>query len=379
MGAKAEVRVRVSRSVVGDAEIDAVTAVLKRGFLGMGSEVRAFEEELAQFIGSERTVVCVSNGTAALHAALQASGVGPGDEVLLPTLTYIASFQAVSGTGATPVACDVNPHTCWMDVDDAAGRITPRTKAIMPVHYASGCGELERIYALAQEHGLRVIEDAAHAFGCRWQGQIVGSQGEMACFSFDGIKNITSGEGGAVVTGDPEIASRLQDIRLLGVQRDTEQRFQGRRSWEFDVTEQGWRYHMSDIMAAIGRVQLRRFPEFADARVQLAQRYQQGLGHCPGIQLLDIDYGPVVPHIFPILVQDGKRDRLREALGERGIETGIHYKPNHLLSKYGGGTVRLPGAEKVYQELLTLPLHPLVTREQGDEICRQVMQYMETE
>ncbi len=355
-------RIRLSKSTVGDVELRALSRVIGHGNLGMGSEVEDFERELADFLGQKRAVICVSTGTAALHLALQACGVGPGDEVLVPTLTYVASFQAVSATGARPVACDVKYDTGALDVEDAARRITPRTKAIMPVHYASGAGDLDCAYALAQAHGLRVIEDAAHAFGCRRKGRPVGATGDIVCFSFDGIKNITSGEGGAVITDDQEIAERVRDARLLGVEKDTEKRFSGQRSWDFDVIEQGWRYHMSNLCAAVGRAQLGRLAgEFAPKRIHLAQRYAKLLEAVPDVSHLNLEYGDVVPHIFPILVESGERDRIRQALLEEGIESGIHYKPNHLLSLYGGGKQRLPVAEELYQKLLSLPLHVELT------------------
>jgi dTDP-4-amino-4,6-dideoxygalactose transaminase len=285
----------------------------------------------------------------------------------------VSDFQAVSATGATPVACDVRPETCTLDVEDAARRVTPRTKAIMPVHYASGPGDLDGVYALARARGLRVIEDASHAFGCLWHGRPVGAAGDVVCFSFDGIKNITSGEGGAVVTGDPEVTARVRDARLLGVERDTDRRYAGQRSWEFDVTRQGWRYHMSNLFAALGRAQLRRLrSEFAPARVHLARRYVRLLDSVPHVRHLHLDYGNVVPHIFPILIENGRRDAVRQALREDGIESGIHYKPNHLLSFYGGGTPRLPVAEALYQRLLTLPLHVELTEGDQDRIVRVV-------
>jgi dTDP-4-amino-4,6-dideoxygalactose transaminase len=213
----------------------------------------------------------VVNGTAALQLALQAAGIWQGDEVLVQSLTYVASFQAISATGARPVACDVDAETLCLDWRDAEKRLTPRTKAVMPVHYAGGVGALDEIYAFAEKYGLRVIEDAAHAFGTEYQGKKVGEFGDIVCFSFDGIKNITSGEGGCIVTNDEEVLRKVRDARLLGVEKDTEKRFSGGRSWEFDVTAQGWRYHMSNIMAAIGLEQLKRFPENASQRQVLAK------------------------------------------------------------------------------------------------------------
>lgn len=365
--------IRLSRSSIGETEIAAVSETVRRAALGMGAEVEAFEKELAQFIGGQRQVICVSTGTAALQLALQACGIGHGDEVLVPTLTFVASFQAVSATGATPVACDVLRDSGCLDPEDAARRITARTKAIMPVHYASGAGALKKIYELAGKPGLRVIEDAAHAFGGVHNGARVGATGDVICFSFDGIKNITSGEGGAVVTADATVANRIKDARLLGVEKDTEKRFSGQRSWEFDVTAQGWRYHMSNVFAALGRAQLRRLEnEFAPRRAQLARQYVKLLANVPQLRHLNLNYGEIVPHIFPVFIGAGKRDAVREALRAENIESGIHYKPNHLLSFYGGGKVKLPVAEELYAQMLTLPLHFELTNAEQDRVVAVV-------
>jgi len=289
---------------------------------------------------------------------LQACGIGSEDEVLVPTLTFIACFQAISATGASPVACDVLETSGLLNLEDAAKRVTSRTKAIMPVHYASYPGDLDAVYAFAKKHGLRVIEDAAHAFGCTYQDRRIGSFGDVVCFSFDGIKNITSGEGGAVVSQDPEVIRRVRDARLLGVEKDTERRYERQRSWEFEVREQGWRYHMSDLMAAVGRVQLTRFEnEFRPKRIALATRYRELLESMEEIKLFETELGPVVPHIQPVRVLRGKRDQVKARLNSAGIEAGIHYKPNHLLARYGGGQTQLPVAELLHAELLSLPLH----------------------
>lgn len=370
--------IHISRSVVGAAELEAMGRVVQEdGYLGMGREVRAFEEELKAYLGGQdRSVICLNSGTAALHLAVQAV-THPGDEVLVQSLTFVASFQAISAAGAVPVACEVYPETVTLDLEDAARRITPRTRAVMPVHYASNPGDLEAIYGFARRHGLRVIEDAAHAFGCTYQGRKIGSFGDLVCFSFDGLKNITSGEGGAVVTSDPQVIQVVQDARLLGVQRDTEKRYQGARSWEFDVQHQGYRYHLSNLFAAIGRVQLRRFEgELKPRRVELSQKYRAALAGTANLQLLQGDPGPIIPHIFPIRVLNGRRDGLRQFLRDRGIESGIHYKPNHLLSFYGGGREALPVTERLYEELLTLPLHPGLGDEEIDSVCAAVREFL---
>lgn len=363
---------RLSRSIVGEAEAEAVRRVIcEDGYLGMGAEVQRFEQELAAFLDvpAER-IITVNSGTAALHLAVQAV-TSPGDEVLVPSLTFVASFQAVSAAGAVPVACDVREDSATLDLEDAARRITPATRAIMPVHYASNPYALSDVYLFAEKHGLRVIEDAAHAFGCLYKGRKVGATGDVVCFSFDGIKNITCGEGGCVVASDPRVAEACRDARLLGVQNDTEKRFSGRRSWDFDVIRQGWRYHMSNIMAAVGRVQLRRLEsEFAPARRRLADLYRARLGELPGVALLrEEPEARIIPHIFPVRVLHGRKPELLAALEAAGIPAGMHYKPNHLLSLYGGGRVKLPTAERLYAELVTLPLHPGLTEEAVEQVC----------
>jgi dTDP-4-amino-4,6-dideoxygalactose transaminase len=364
---------RLSKSVVGKEEQAAVARILEVGYLGTGAETQAFEKDLEAWFGGGMRVVCVNTGTAALHLALQAIGIGPGDEVLTPSLTYLATFQAISACGATPVACDVRESDGLLDLGDAARRIGPHARAIMPVHYASSPGRLDELYAFARTHKLRIVEDAAHACGCEFNGRKIGTFGEVACFSFDGIKNITSGEGGAVVSSDLEVIRKVQDARLLGVEKDTEKRYQGERSWEFDVVDQGWRFHMSDIMAAIGRVQLRRFDaEFKPKRIMLARRYVELLKETRNIELFEANYGPVVPHIFPVRILGNRRDRVRSALQDGGVQTGIHYKPNHLLTKYGGGRVSLPVTEKLYEELLTLPLHPDLSLEDVGRVAKIV-------
>ncbi len=361
--------IRVSQSVIGEEEQQAVAGVLSRGFLGMGEEVRQFELALTEFFG--RPAVCVVNGTAALQLALQGCGIGAGDEVLVPSLTYVASFQAISALGAKPVSCDVNSKTLTLDWRDAESRLTSRTRAVMPVHYAGGVGDLVGVYAFARKHGLRVIEDAAHAFGSMYQGRRIGSFGDTVCFSFDGIKSITSGEGGCIVTSDAQGLNVVRDARLLGVKNDTTMRYAGRRSWEFDVESQGWRYHMSNIMAALGIEQLSKTQELFASRRALAQQYDLLLADHPTIQRLVTDYNEIVPHIYPIRICGlANRDDLRARLLEKNIQTGVHYFPNHWLTIYRDEKEKpLPITNSVYPELLTLPLHPRLNEGDVKYVC----------
>jgi dTDP-4-amino-4,6-dideoxygalactose transaminase len=362
--------IRLSKSVIGQEEIDAVTDVLKRGYLGMGVDVDLFEKKLCTFF--QREVTCVNTGTAALHLAMQALGLGVGDEILVQSLTYVSNFQAISATGATPVACEVNNNTLTIDLTDAKKKLTNKTKAISPVHYAGNTGDLDAIYSFAKEHGLRVIEDASHAFGTIYKDKLIGSFGDICCISLDGIKNITSGEGGIIISNDPIINQRVKDARLVGVEKDTDNRYKGLRSWDFDVKLQGWRFHMSNIMAAIGLVQFEKFPEFKKRRQHLAKMYNNELKGF--VELIDCDYSLVVPHIFVIRVDNNKRDIIRDELAKIGISTGIHYKPNHQLSYFADhqDNSTLVNTDTIYSRLITLPLHPEITDEQVMRICNRV-------
>jgi dTDP-4-amino-4,6-dideoxygalactose transaminase len=363
--------IRLSKSVIGNEEILAVTEVLKKEFLGMGEEVKNFENELESFLNN--SVVCVNTGTAALQLALQSIGIVAGDEVLVQSLTYVASFQAITATSAIPVPCEVNPETLTIDLVDAKSKLTSRTKAIMPVHYSGSPGNLDEIYKFAHENKLRVIEDAAHAFGSYYNDKLIGSFGDIICFSFDGIKNITSGEGGAIVTSDLNVLNKIKDIRLLGVTKDSDNRYQNKRTWDFDVLEQGWRYHMSNIMAAIGRTQLKKFPEFKRKRQELAIKYHELLSNNTRIKLLDINYNQIVPHIFVIRVKN--RDKLKDILNELGIQTGIHYRPNHLLTYFRYENLLI--TEDIYSQILTLPLHPDLEIEDVYYICEKLIKNVE--
>lgn len=373
--------IRLSKSCLKDAEKQAVMRVLDKEFLGMGEQVRIFEEKLSEFF--QRPAVCVVNGTAALHLALQACEIGKGDEVIVPSITYVASYQAITATGATPVACDVEEDSCCLDIIDAEKRITDKTKAIMPVHYSGGVGQLDKIYYIAEKYNLRVVEDAAHAFGTIYKDRKIGSFGDISCFSFDGIKNITSGEGGCVVTDDNKVLDLIKDARLLGVEKDTDKRFKGDRSWSFDVKKQGWRYHMSDIMAAIGIEQLKRFDEISSKRMNLADHYNKKLIGNSGFRTLNLDYTKVVPHIYVVLLNQGYlREKIIDHLKQNGIQAGVHYQPNNLLTYFSEKSLVKGEAfqvtDRVANKLLTLPLHEDLSNEQLEFVVNKFKEAINT-
>jgi len=355
--------IRLSKSKIGEEEKSAVINVLDKEYLGMGEEVGIFEKDLSKLF--LRDTICVSSGTAAVQLAIQACNIGFGDEVLVPSMTYVATFQAIKATGAKPIACDINEETYLIDLEDALSKISKNTKAIIPVHYTGGVGNLDDLYSFASKYKLRVIEDAAHAFGTKYKNKLVGSFGDIVCFSFDGIKNITSGEGGCVVTNDLKVIENIKNSRLLGVEKDSDKRYNNSRSWNFNVSTQGWRYHMSNIMAAIGIEQLKKFNKFAVRRKQIATAYDKLLSSNQNIRLLNRDYKNVVPHIYVIRIKGlHDRDGLREAMYREGVEIGVHYIPNHFLNYFKSDKkITLPVTEKMYKEIVSLPIHPDVSND----------------
>ena len=349
--------IKVSRGCLGDEELAGVREVFDAGYFGLGRAVTEFEAELKRYVGAEH-VVATNTGTSALHLALDALGIGNGDEVILPSLTFVASFQAIAATGATPVPCDVTPDTLLMDVGDAERKITPRTRALMPVHYAGNPCDMEALLKLKEQRGVRIVEDAAHAFGSTYRGRKAGSFGDVVCFSFDSIKTITCGEGGAVACFDEEMAEVMRRKRVLGINRNANVEGSGKESRrKFEVATNGFRYHMSSINAAIGLAQLKKADGFIARRREICRRYDQAFGEIRGLQILRVDYREVAPHIYVVRVQDQRRDALMEFLNDADIEAGINYIPNHLHAYFRVEGVTLPETERAYQEILTLPLH----------------------
>ena len=349
---------RLSQPALDKEELEAVTRVLKSEFLGMGKEVSEFEKLLSDYFSNQ--VLCVNTGTSALQLALSASGVTAGDEVLVPSLTYVATYQAITAIGATPVSCDVLANDLQIDTQDAAKRITSKTKAIVPVYFSGATSCLERVEKFIAMNGLINITDAAHALGSKKENKLIGSGHGTNVFSLDGIKNITSGEGGIIVSSDPEVIQNAKDARLLGVIGDSSRRAARERSWDFDVENQGWRYHMSDIFAAIGKIQFTKMENFSKIRKAYFSLYSELLAEIPEVTLFDWDIKDgMIPHIFVIRIPGmTSRENLRSSLIKDGIPTGIHYKPNHLLSYYKNSTgAALTTTESVYPEILTLPFH----------------------
>lgn len=369
--------IKVSQSDVGLREIVRIARVVSRGYLGMGNEVSKFEKDLSNLMGGD---VCVTaTGTSALHLALQAAGVGPGDEVLVPSLTYVATFQSITATGATAVACDISETTLNICLTSAKKNMSDKTRAILPVYFAGELQHRSQVRNFAKTYNLRVVEDMAHSFlSLEIESASYPKPIDFMCFSFDGIKNITSGEGGMVM-GPSKDLNRIRDLRLLGVIGDSDRRAKGLRSYSFDVREQGWRYHMSDVHAAIGRAQIRKSRRFASKRRSIAKFYdQEFMSADVGLTIPRRNYDLTVPHIYPVILPTNiDRDALRSDLETKGIGTAINYLPNHQLSFFKStNNGPLPVVTSIASRILSLPMHTKLSRRDIELVAKTVIRLL---
>ncbi len=376
--AEAPPPIPVFQPYIGVDTIKAVVDTLNVGWLGMGAVTKDFEEGLARYLGlNGRYVVATNTGTSALHIALLVAGVGPGDEVITPSFNFVSDHQAIIATGAAPVFCDVEDTTLGVDVAKAEALIGPRTKAIVPLHFAGIPGPIHDVYRLAERRGLRVVEDATHAFGTRVGGAPVGSFGDLTCFSFDPVKVITSIDGGAVVVRDPDDVERLRHYRLLGIDRDTIERYKNSRVWEYDVVSPGFRYHLTNVNASVGLSQLARADEFIASRRESCRLYNQLLAGLDGLRVPATTFDDVGPFIYCVRVEGGRREPLIAHLAKAGIATGIHFVRAHefsLLKDCRRGDLSV--TDRVTQEILTLPLHTFMRTETVERVAHALRDFL---
>lgn len=364
----------VSRPSIGTEELKAVEKVFQSGWLGLGSTVFEFEETLKKYLGA-KNVIALSTGTTALHIALDAFGIGPGDEVIVPSMTFAASVQAIVQTGAAPVFCEVREQDLNIDLADAAKRITPKTRAIMPVHYCGKPCDLDGLLEIGVKHGVKIIEDAAHAFGSSYKNKKIGSLGDATCFSFDPIKNITCGEGGAVALSDDEVAEKIRRKRILGIDKDTWHRYRNERSWFYEIVELGYRYHLSNINAAIGLEQFKKLEAFIARKRELAMRYDRAFSGLRGIDVLENDHREAAQFCYIVRVRQG-RDELMDFLRSRGVGSGVHYIPNHLQPFFKSYATSLPVTESLGAQIITLPLYYDMKDEEAELVISSVREFL---
>ena len=361
-------RITLADVVLDERERATVDEVLQSGWLSMGPRTEAFEAAFAERIPGH--AVAVTNGTAALHLAAEALGIGPGDEVICPTLTFVASAAAMVQAGATVRLADSTSLDDFsLDPGEIDRLVTPQTKAVVVVHYGGAPADMAAIRAAANKHGLLVIEDAAHALGSTLDGVPCGSLGDAGCFSFFPNKNLTTGEGGMTVFRDEHAAQRARLLRSHGMTALTWDRHHGHATG-YDVVEFGFNYRIDEPRAALGLVQLTRLDELNAVRAELVSRYRENLAGTPFMVPSQGDRGTSAHHLVVTLAPSPEdRERARERLREQRIQTSVHYPPIHLFSRYRSAEERLARAEEIADRVVTLPLHPKMTEADVDEIC----------
>jgi dTDP-4-amino-4,6-dideoxygalactose transaminase len=370
--------IKLSSSSLDTKEYIAVKKILQSNYLGMGPEVKKFEDNLKKFL--KRETVCVSSGTAALQLALQALGLKKNSEIIIPSLNFISGYHAIIANNLKPVLCDNNKETLSIDIEDLKKKITKRTKAIIPVYYSGyAYDNLLQIYKIAKIHKLRVVEDAAHAFGSYYNKKLIGSFGDISCFSFDGIKNITSGEGGCVVTNDKKIINKIKDYRFLSIVKESEKRYVKKKGYFYDIKEIGWRYHMSDIMAAIGNVQLKKINLFRKKRLKLLSLYKKKLFNNKKIELLFQDNNIYCPHISVIKSKKKiNRKHLKNYFDKKKIEIGYNWKPIHKLTIFKKNNIKkvaLQNTNYIAERIFSVPLHYNLKKKDVIKISNLINEY----
>jgi dTDP-4-amino-4,6-dideoxygalactose transaminase len=364
---------------IGDGERSEVLDTLQSPWVTTGPKTAAFEAALKSYLEAP-AVVALNSCTAGLHVALVTLGVGPGDEVIVPAMTFCATANVVEHVGAKPVLVDVSPDTLTLSPEAVRAAITPRTKVLLPVHYAGHPAQMDELDALAERHGLAILEDAAHAISSRYKGRIVGSRPNLAAFSFYATKNLTTVEGGCL-TGDPALVEKSRVIGHHGMNRDAWKRFDRSGSWYYEVVLPGFKYNMTDMQAAIGLVQLKRLEAFQKRRREVVARYEAGFKGLGALELpVELPWAETSWHLYVIRLRTEAlridRNTFIDEMKSRNIGTSVHYLPVHMhpfyRDKYGYRPEDNPVAADAYERMLSLPLHPGMTDEDVEDVVQTV-------
>jgi dTDP-4-amino-4,6-dideoxygalactose transaminase len=373
-------------AAVGEEEAQAAAEVIRSGWLTMGTRTFEFERRFAAYVGA-RHAIAVCSGTAGLHLALEAVGIKAGDEVLIPATTFTATGEVVCYLGAKPVLVDVQPGSMNLDPEDAARKITPRTRAIMPVHLSGMPCDMQEIHDLAAKHQLHIIEDAAHSLPASYRGTPIGAMSGVGVFSFYATKTLTTGEGGMVTTDNDALAERMRIMRLHGIERDAWKRYSSDGSWFYQVLEAGFKYNMTDMAAAIGLVQLGKCDELCAARQAIMERYNAAFSAIPSLEAPH-HYSDRKSswHLYILRLNLEQlsidRDRFISELKQRGIGTSVHFIPLHLhpfyQKRFGYKPGDLPSAEAQYRRALSLPIYPTMSDAEINAVIAAVSEVAST-
>lgn len=368
------------RQCIDEEDIQAVVEVLRSDYLTTGPKVKEFEEKIAEYTGA-RYGVAVCNGTAALHVACLAAGLKEGDEVITTPITFAASANCALYCGATPVFADIDPVTYNISPEEIEKKITPRTKAIIPVHYTGQPCNMNEIHRIAKEHGLLVIEDGAHALGAVYQGKKVGSLGsDMTCFSFHPVKPITTGEGGMIMTDDEELYKKLLLYRSHGITREEEMLSEQQGAWYYEQQFLGYNYRITDIGCALGLSQLKKLDSFLQRRKEIAARYTEAFEGLNGIRIPEqMDGCESGWHLYMIQVLEKDRKEVFDRLRAAGIGVNVHYIPVYQFPYYrqhGYKDVCCEQAEQFYARAISLPVFPALTEEQQEYVIQKVKEFV---
>ncbi len=370
-----------SRPSIGGAEIEEVVRCLKSGWITTGPLCQAFEGRFRELTGASHAV-SLSSATAGMHLALLAMGIGEGDEVITPSMTFASTVNMIMMLGARPVFVDIRYDTLNLDAGLLEEKITPRTRAVIPVHFAGAPADMDRIIEVAGRHGIPVIEDAAHAVGTYYKKTHAGGFGHTAIFSFHPIKNITCGEGGMITHSDENLERRLRLLRFHGIERDAWKRYGKGGNPEYDIRQPGFKYNLTDMQAALGLAQLSRLEEINRRRAEIAGLYTEGLKGVSGIDLPGVpEYGHVHAwHLFIVKVTAMERGAFMEALSRHNIGCGLHFPACHLLShvreRFGTGTGMLPETERAAERVISLPLFPDMRNEDVLYVCEAIQEIL---
>lgn len=348
--------------------------IFDSGWIGLGPKTAEFEEKFAEYIGV-KYAVGVNSCTAALHLACHVLGIGKGDEVIVPSMTFVSTALAPLYCGATPVFADIEEDTLCIDPEDIERKITPRTKAIIVVHYGGHACRMAEIFGMAVIRGIKVIEDVAHGCGGRYKPSILGSMGVMGCFSFHAVKNLPIGDGGMITTNDERLYKELKKLRWCGIDKGTWDRTAKGYSWQYSIDRLGFKYHMNDVMAVIGLAQLDVLDEHNSIRRRYVKRYDEVFSQIDWIEsFVEKDYAHSARHNYVIKVP--LRNQLNEYLNTKGISTGVHYEPVHHYRVFDS-TANLPVTESVWPKLLTLPLYPGMTDDDFEKVTNEIIKFGE--